>query len=95
MSEATFQSSVTKWLRSQGCWVMKTRPGMGTPVGTADIFFCKEGFYGWIEAKASKTAPIRPGQREFIAKMAEWSWAKIAFPENWESVKKELLLLLV
>ena len=52
--------------------------------------FCKEGFYGFIECKKSKNAPLRPGQKEFIAKMNEWSYGRICYPENWEEAKKEL-----
>lgn len=69
---------------------MKTQPGPGTPVGVADVFFCKEGFYGWIEVKASKTAKFQPLQREFLVKMDNWSWAKAVYPANWEEVKAEL-----
>lgn len=64
------------------------------PNGTADIFFCKEGFYGFIEVKSSKTATFRPLQLEFLAKMNDWSWAKAVYPENWPNIRLELDLLL-
>ena len=90
MLERDFQKSVIAWLRKQGCLVLKYEQNSTTRVGVADVFFCKEGFYGFIECKKSKRAPLRPGQKEFIAKMDEWSYGKIAYPENWEEVKKEL-----
>lgn len=88
--EAKFQSKIVKHLRSKGFWVMKLKPGFGVPAGTADIFFCKEGFYGWLEVKASKKAKKQPGQEAFIAKMAAWSYARFVYPENWEEIKAEI-----
>lgn len=88
--EAKFQARVIKWLRSQGFWTMKLRPGYGVPSGTADIFFCKEGFYGFLEAKPHKTAKKQPGQERFIAKMAEWSYARFVWPENWPEIQAEI-----
>lgn len=69
---------------------MKTHPGLGTPTGVADIFFCKEGFYGWLEAKGSARAKKQPGQERFVEKMDEWSFARFVHPDNWEQVKAEL-----
>lgn len=68
--------------------------GPGVPTGTSDIFFCLEGFYGFIEVKASKKAGWQPLQLEFLAKMADWSWAKAVYPENWPDVKEELRTIL-
>lgn len=92
--EKELQAKIIKWLKSKGCYVMKTQPGAGVPVGTSDIFFCKEGFYGWIEVKRSKTSKFQPLQREFIAKMDNWSWARVVYPENYDEVKTELSQML-
>lgn len=90
LMERKLQLEVIGFLKSNGCWTMKTRPGMGTPVGTADIFFCKEGFYGWIEVKSGIKAPFRTFQQEFIKKMDDWSYARTVYPENWDSIRSEL-----
>lgn len=91
MKEANFQSTVIKWLRKHGCFVMKVQASSFVPAGTADVFFCKEGFYGWLECKQSKSAKKQPHQPEFIAKMDDWSYAKFVWPgERWEEIKKEL-----
>lgn len=90
MLEKEFQAKVVKYLRSKGCFVWKTQENATTRAGVADIFFCLEGFYGFIECKCNKTARLRPGQKEFIEKMDKWSWARICYPENWEETKKEL-----
>lgn len=89
MSEAKFQSEVIRWLRSKGFWAMKCQVPPA-PTGTADIFFCYEGVYGWLECKTSKTARFQPLQKEFIAKMNEWSYARVTYPANWGEIKSEL-----
>lgn len=88
--EKDFQAKVIKYLRSKGCFVHKMQQNATTAVGIADVFFCIEGFYGFIECKKNKTAKIRPGQKEFVEKMDNWSWAKICYPENWDETKAEL-----
>lgn len=90
MLEKNFQQSVIKWLKSKGCVVLKYEQNATTIAGVSDIFFCKEGFYGFLECKKDKTSPLRPGQKEFIEKMDEWSYGKIIYPSNWADVQKEL-----
>lgn len=88
--EGKFQAEVIKWLRSKGAFVLKYQQNATTRQGVADVFFCKEGFYGWLECKRSKNAPLRPGQKQFINKMNEWSYGKIIYPENWRETKEEI-----
>lgn len=90
ISEAAFQQSIIKWLRSKKCVVIKNQQNATTKIGVADLVFFLEGFYGFIEVKKSKTARLQVGQKEFIEKMNDWSWAKIVYPENWEETKTEL-----
>lgn len=90
MAESKFQTKVTKYLRSRGCYVIKTRPGPGIPMGCPDVIFMKEGFWGAVECKADKSKGYRPGQKETLEKFADWSWARRADPDNWEEVKEEL-----
>lgn len=94
MLEKDFQSKVIKWLKSKGCVVLKYQQNATTITGVADVFFCKEGFYGFLECKKSKNAPLRPGQKQFITKMAEWSYGAIVYPENWDKIKNELVVIL-
>lgn len=90
VKESDFQAKVIKWLKSMGCVVLKYQQNATTRTGVADVFFCKEGFYGFIECKKAKNAPLRPGQKQFIDKMSEWSYGAIAYPENWAEIKSEL-----
>ncbi len=94
MLEKKLQAEIIKYLHSKGCFVMKCGAVPGIPVGTSDIFFCYEGFYGFIEVKRSKTAPFRALQKEFLKKMAEWSWSRVVYPDNWLEVKSELEAML-
>ena len=94
MKEADFQKTIVRWLRSKGCLVLKYQQNATTRAGIPDIIFLKEGFWGAIEVKKSKTAKYRPGQKEMVAKMNEMSWAKVVFPENWADTRKELEIML-
>lgn len=90
MLERNFQAKVVKWLRKQGCYVMTITVQPGIPNGTPDVFFCKEGFYGWLECKKSKNSKFQPLQKERLAKLDEWSWAKVTYPSNWDEIREEL-----
>lgn len=92
--EQDLQSKIIKWLKSQGCYVIKNNAQPGVPLGCPDVVFFKEGFYGFIEVKPSKTAKFQPLQKETVAKLDDWSWARIVYPEIWETTQKELVLLL-
>lgn len=88
--EGKFKSIVIKYLRSKGCFVWICKQDATTQKGVSDLLFCIEGLYGFIELKANKDAPRRPGQEQFVKKMNEWSYAVVAYPENWGEVRKEL-----
>jgi len=90
MTESKLQTEIISWLRSKGCYVIKHSGVPGVPVGTADLSFYYEGFYGFIEVKAAKSSKVQPLQREFIKRMNEWSWAKFVDPSNWGETKAEI-----
>jgi Holliday junction resolvase len=94
MSEAYLQSKVVKYLKSMGCYVIKTTPGPGVPVGCPDVIFMKDGFWGGLEVKASKTSKFQPLQKQTIELLDTMSWCKAVYPENWETIKVELSLVL-
>lgn len=92
--ESDFQAKVIKWLRSKGCIVYKMQQNATTRIATPDVLFLKEGFWGAIECKASARAKFQPGQKEMVEKLDGWSYAKVAWPENWPEIKKELDVIL-
>lgn len=91
--EADLQAKIIKHLKKQGCIALKYPQNATTIAGVSDIFFCKEQFYGFIEVKKTRTSKRRPGQKEFVDKINEWSWAKIVWggeDSNWPEVQREL-----
>lgn len=89
-SESKLQSEIIKYLKQKGCYVIKSRPGPGTPTGCPDIIFMLEGFWGAIEVKAGPSSRYQPLQKETLTLMNEWSWAKRVDTSNWLAVKAEL-----
>lgn len=97
MKEADFQKGIIKWLRSNGCVVIKYQQNATTRAAVPDIIFLHEGFWGAIEVKKTKSSPFRPGQKEMVAKLDSWSWAKIVWGgknSNWPEIREELTELL-
>lgn len=89
--EAKLQTQILRWLKSKGAYVIKTKPGPGTPVGCPDIVFLYEGAWGVIEVKADAKSPFRPGQRATLDRLDDWSpFVYIAYPEIWPQIKDEL-----
>jgi Holliday junction resolvase len=94
VKESEFQPKVIKWLKEQGCYVIKNSAVSGVPTGCPDIVFFKEGFYGFLEVKRTAKSPFQPLQKETLAKLDNWSWAKAVYPENWSDIQKELAVIL-
>lgn len=88
--EGKLQARIIKWLRSQGCKVIKYEQNATTRAGIPDIIFLKEGFWGVIEVKKTARSPKRPGQEEWVKWAQENSWGAFVWSSNWEEVKKEL-----
>lgn len=92
--ESDLQSKIVKYLKAKGCYVIKTRPGVGTPDGCPDIIALCGGLWIAIEVKGSEKAKYQPLQELTLEKLDGWSWAKTAYPENWPEIKAELELML-
>ncbi len=90
MLEKDFQAKVVKWLKAQHCIVLKYQQNATTRASIPDIFWCYKSKYGFLEVKRSKSAPFRPGQKETIIKLSKWTFARVVFPENWGTIKKEI-----
>lgn len=90
MTESKLQSEVIKYLKGRGCYVIKTKPGSGIPVGCPDIIFMLEGFWGSLEVKGNLKSKYQPLQKETLEKLDDWSWAKRVDSSNWPEIKQEL-----
>jgi Holliday junction resolvase len=89
--ESKLQSQIIKWLKSKGAYVIKTKPGMGTPIGCPDIVFIYEGAWGTIECKAAKGSRFQVGQKATYDRLHAWSpFVYIVYPTIWQAVKIEL-----
>lgn len=93
-SESQLQSDTIKFLKKHGCFVFKVQAGAGVPVGTPDVFFCKEGFWGFAEIKSSKSSKFQPLQKDRISMLNSWSWCKVIYPENYADICVELSAML-
>ena len=83
--EQDLVKKIIRWLRTEKCTIIDTN--------TPSVFFVKDGFWGAIEVKKTKTSPFRPGQREMVAKLDSMSWAKIVWSgkdTNWPETQEEL-----
>lgn len=94
MTEANLQSAIVEYLRDKNCYVIKTRPGSGTPLGCPDIIFMLEGFWGAIEVKAAPSSNYQPLQIETLLKFDDWSWARRVDPLSWPDIRQELETML-
>lgn len=91
MMESKLQSEIIAWLKINKVYVVKTKPGPGTPVGCPDILGLYHGRWLAIEVKASETAKFQPGQKYTLQMLKENnSFVYVVYPENWEMVKEEL-----
>lgn len=61
--EKDFQKTVINWLKSKGCIVLKYQQNATTIAGVSDVFFCKEGFYGFMNARKQKTLLLDLGNK--------------------------------
>lgn len=88
--EKKVQDKLIRFLKKKGCLVIKIKPGPGVGVGIPDLFFCKEGFYGFVECKASLNSKFQPLQKERIKQLDDWSWCKVVAEENINAIVLEL-----
>jgi len=92
--EKKVQDKLIRFLKKKGCLVIKIKPGPGVGVGIPDLFFCKEGFYGFVECKASLKSKFQPLQKERIKQLDDWSWCKVVHSGNIDEVILQLEKLL-
>lgn len=85
--EKKLQAEIIKWLRTSGCYVIKTKPGPGTPVGCPDIVFLHNK-WGVIECKADEKSKMQPGQPQTLEFLRGFSnHVYKVWPGNWPEVK--------
>lgn len=93
-AENKIQSNLIKYLKRKGCYVIKTRPGVGTPVGCPDVIALLEGAWFAFEVKATAKSPFRALQKDTLAKLDDWSFARTIHGENYNEIISELEVML-
>lgn len=88
--ESQVQKRLIKYLKGKGCYVIKTKPGLGTPVGCPDVWAFLEGWWGAFECKATEKSPFQPLQKETLEKLDKWSTAMVVHANNIDDVIAQL-----
>lgn len=92
MSEKKLQAKIIKWLKENGAYVIKTKPGPGTPVGCPDIIALYHFRYTVIEVKADPSAPYQPGQQATLKFLRQHNpHVYRVDPTTWPEVQELLL----
>lgn len=88
MREKKLQTQIIKHLKGKGCYVIKTKPQPGIPVGCPDIIALYKNTWIAIEVKKARGAKYETGQEatlEFLSGLNAFVWT--VYPENWENIK--------
>lgn len=88
--ESKFQADLKKHLanRFPGCVVMKNDPN--DIQGIPDLTILYKDKWATLECKKSQKASRRPNQEYYVEKMNEMSFSRFIFPENEDSVLKDM-----
>jgi Holliday junction resolvase len=90
--EAKLQSKIIGWLKAQGFYVLKTRPGPGMPVGCPDIIALYNDKWLAIEVKAAVNAKFRVGQLQTLQYLKRDNrFVYVANPQNWPGIRDEIV----
>lgn len=92
--EAKVQKRLIQYLKGKGCYVIKTKPGLGTPVGCPDVFAFYEGWWGAFEVKATEKSPYRSLQKETLEMLGRWSTTWVVHSDNIDDVISQLDMIL-
>lgn len=90
--ESKLQSDIISWLKINKVYVIKAKAGPGTPVGCPDVIGLYQNKWLALEVKASETAAFQTGQKWTLQQLKEGNdFVFVVYPENWQTVKEELL----
>jgi Holliday junction resolvase len=92
--EKSIQQKLINFLKTNGCYVIKTRPGPGVPVGCPDIIALYRGFWIALEVKASEKAKLGPLQLKTSERLSKMGYTRFVYPANYEQIISELENLL-
>lgn len=90
MRENKFQSNLKKELKTRfpGCIV--TKLDSGDIQGIPDLLILYKDKWATLENKKDAKASKQPNQEYYVNKMNEMSFSRFIYPENKDSILKEL-----
>ena len=92
MLESRFKTTLAKWIRDNGGYVVRTVTGGAQVAGTPALLVCWRGRFVGMEAKRSaKSAPTPWQQRRLAEIRAAGGVGLVVHPDNWEAVKAWML----
>jgi hypothetical protein len=88
--EAQYQAELIKKLKRMypGCIVLKNDPTYIQ--GFPDLTVLYNDHWALLEVKRAKNAPLRPNQKHYVSKASDMSFAAVIYPENEETVLRDL-----
>jgi len=90
-NESKLQAEIIRYLKRKGCYVIKTAPGAGTPVGCPDIIALYGNEWLVIECKVSAKSEFQPLQEITLKNLKKMSpFVYIVHKDNWNKIRTEL-----
>lgn len=90
--ESKLQSDIISWLKINKVYVIKTKPGPGTPVGCPDVIDLYKDRWIAIEVKSSEAASFQSGQKLTLQTLKSGNeFVFVVYPENWQIVKENII----
>lgn len=93
MKEKTFENQVKNFLKSKGCWVLKTWSNGVQRQGVPDLLVCCNGFFLGVELKneTGKPSALQLWNIDEIRKAG--GVALVLYPDQYEDFKKLIELV--
>ena len=89
-SEKNFETKIKRFLKDEGCWVVKYFANAYTPSGIPDLLCCVNGHFVAIEVKAQngKASPLQRFNCDEIIDAR--GYAVILYPSGFEKFKENI-----
>lgn len=91
MKEKAFEEQVKKFLREQGCWVLKTWSNGIQREGVPDLLVCCNGFFLGIELKAETGHPSELQLWNIDQIRKAGGFAMVLYPKDFAMLKDLVL----
>jgi Holliday junction resolvase len=86
-AEKTFENKVKKFLKEQGCWVLKTWSNGTQRTGIPDLLVCCHGYFLGIELKAPTGKPSELQLWNIREIQKAGGIAMVLYPKDFEEFK--------